>query len=225
MADEMPLSEAATILGVTQRQAQRLAAGGELGHVRYVGRTVVVPSAAVHRAKNNGTTSRGRPAFPATAWMALALLSGRPADGPSEMRIADRMATMTPIEVARFTRRRATITSLRLTVRMTPDAMAAHLRNSGVKPTGLMSPLAVEWGLAGDGASLIDGYLHVGPDRTLRDLKLREHPGGRITLRLLDLPVDPLPEATVALDLMESMDSRARGVGRDRLAKMIGRLR
>ncbi|VEG49046.1 Uncharacterised protein [Mycolicibacterium chitae] len=222
----MPLSEAAEILGVTPRQAQRLAAGGELGYVRLVGRTAVVKSAAVHRAKNNGTTSKGRPAFPATAWMALALLSGRVPDGRNEMRIADRLAAMTPIEVARFARRRATVRSLRLTVRMAPDTLVAHLQNKGMKPTGLMSPLAVEWGLAADNAAQIDGYLYVGPNRTLRDLKLREDPGGgQISLRLLDFPVDPLPDAAVALDLMESMDSRARSVGRDRLVEMIGLLR
>ncbi len=225
MTDEMALAEAAEILGVTQRQAQRLAAGGELGYVRLVGRTAVVKSAAVHRAKNNGTTSKGRPAFPTTAWTALALLSGRVPDGRNEMRIADRLAAMTPIEVARFARRRATVRSLRLTMRMAPNTLVTHLQNKGMKPTGLMSQLAVKWGLATDNAALIDGYLYVGPDRTLRDLKLREDPGGQISLRLLDLPVDPLPDAAVALDLMESMDSRARSVGRDQLVEMIGRLR
>lgn len=221
----MALSEAAAILGVTQRQAQRLAAIGELGHVRHVGRTIVVPAAAVYRAQNNGTTGRGRPAYPATAWAALALLSGDPAGGSQQRRLADRLAEMTPTDVARFARRRAKIVNVRVTVRIETDALASKLVDAGMKPTGLMSPLATEWGLAGDDAAQIDGYLYVEPSRALGDLKLREDPGGRIVLRLLELPVDPLPEAAVALDLMESMDSRARTVGAEQLAEMIGRLR
>lgn len=224
MPDEIPLSEAAVILGVTPRQAQRLAASGELGHVRRVGRTVVVAPTAVYRAQNNGTTSRGRPALPETAWVALDLLSGRPADGPRETRIATRLAAMSPIQIARFTRRRASITHLRGISRMAPNDLIARLRDAGMQPTGLMSPLAVDWGLAGDPATVVDGYLWLGPGAALRDLGLREDPGGRIVLRLLDAPVNALPPAAVALDLMESMDSRARGVGQDRLTRMIGAL-
>ena len=225
VADEMALSEVAAILGVTQRQAQRLAAAGELGQVRRIGRTIVVPSVAVYRAHNNGTTSRGRPSYPVTAWAALALLSGDPASASHQRRLADRLAEMTPIEVARFTRRRATIVNARVTVRIETEALASRLVDAGMKPTGLMSPLAVEWGLAGGDAAQIDGYLYVEPGRALGNLKLREDPGGRIVLRLLELPVDPLPEAAVALDLMESMDSRASTAGAEQLAEMIGRLR
>lgn len=226
MVDEMPLSEAAQILGVTPRQAQRLAASGELGHTRRVGRAVVVAPTAVYRAQNNGTTSKGRPALPDTAWVALGLLSGRPADGPHERRLADRLAAMSPIEVARFTRRRATITQMRVISRRAQRDLPDSLIEAGLQPTGLMSPLITDWGLAGGRSEdVIDGYLYVAPDRTLRDLGLREEPGGRIALRILDAPVEPLPEAVVALDLMESMDSRARTVGRDRLAEIIDGLR
>ncbi|WP_024442046.1 MULTISPECIES: helix-turn-helix domain-containing protein [unclassified Mycobacterium] len=226
MVDEMPLSEAAQILGVTPRQAQRLAASGELGHTRRVGRTVVVTPAAVYRAHNNGTTSRGRPALPATAWTALDLLSGREAQGQFERRLADRLSTMSPIELARFARRRATITQLRVISRSAQRDLPENLIAAGLKPTGMMSPLITDWGLAGGRTEdVIDGYLYVGPDRTLRELGLREESGGRIALRILDAPVEPLPPAVVALDLMESMDSRARSVGHDRLTEMIDGLR
>lgn len=222
MVDEMPLSEAAQILGVTPRQAQRLAANGELGHTRRVGRTVVVAPTAVYRARNNGTTSKGRPALPSTAWVALDLLSGREARGPFERRLADRLSSMSPIQVARFARRRATITQMRVISRRAQRDLPENLIAAGLQPTGLMSPLITDWGLAGGRSEdVIDGYLYVGADRTLRELGLREEPGGRISLRILDAPVDSLPAAAVALDLMESMDSRARSVGRDRLAQMI----
>lgn len=226
MVDEMPLSEAAQILGVTPRQAQRLAANGELGHTRRVGRTVVVAPTAVYRARNNGTTSRGRPALPATAWVALDLLSGRPAQGQFERRLLARLSAMSPIEVARFARRRATITQMRVISRRAQRDMPENLIAAGLQPTGLMSPLITDWGLAGGRPEdVIDGYLYVSSARALRELGLREEPGGRIALRILDAPVEPLPPAVVALDLMESMDSRARSVGRERLAEMIDGLR
>ena len=76
MVDEVTLADAARILGVTARQAQRLAAHGELGRTRTFGRTVVVDPAAVYRIKNSGAQSRGRPALPETAWIALDILSG-----------------------------------------------------------------------------------------------------------------------------------------------------
>ncbi|MGV0782876.1 hypothetical protein [Mycolicibacterium sp. XJ775] len=222
----MPLSEAAQILGVTPRQAQRLAASGELGHTRRVGRTVVVAPAAVYRAQNNGTTSRGRPALPGMAWAALHLLSGGAAHGQREGHLAARLATMSPIQVARFTRRRARITQMRVISRRAQHDLSDSLIAAGLHPTGLMSPLITDWGLAGGRSEdVIDGYLYVGSDRTLRDLGLREEPGGRISLRILDQPLHSLPPAAVALDLMESMDSRARTVGRERLAQMIAGLR
>ena len=222
MSDEIPLSEAAAILGVTVRQAQRLAANGELGYTRRVGRTVVVAPDAVYRARGNGTTSRGRPAHPATAWAALALLSGRPSAGAWEERLAARLAAMGPLDVARFTRRRARVMSLRVTARTSQLELIRRLVDAGLQPTGLMSRQSVDWGLAGDhSGTVIDGYLYVGSDRTLRGLGLREDPSGRESLRLLDEPVAPFPSAAVALDLMESMDPRATGVGRDRLLAMI----
>lgn len=167
MADEMPLSEAAQILGVTPRQAQRLAASGELGQTRRVGRTVVVAPTAVYRAQNNGTTSKGRPALPGTAWVALDLLSGRSARRPHEERLAARLAAMSPIQVARFTRRRATITQMRLISRRAQPDLLASLIAAGLQPTGLMSPLITDWGLAGGRSEdVIDGYLYVGTDRS-----------------------------------------------------------
>lgn len=226
MVDEMPLSEAAQILGVTPRQVQRLAASGALGHTRRVGRTVVVSPAAVYRARNNGTTSRGRPALPDTAWVALDLLSGRPAQGQFERRLVARLSAMSPIEVARFARRRAKITQMRVISRRAQRGMPENLIAAGLQPTGLMSPLITDWGLAGGRPEdVIDGYLYVSSARALRELGLREEPSGRIALRILDAPVGPLPPAVVALDLMESMDSRAHSVGRERLAEMIDGLR
>lgn len=226
MVDEMLLSEAAQILGVTRRQAQRLAANGELGHTRQIGRTVVVAPSAVYRAQNNGTTSRGRPALPSTAWVALELLSDGSVRGQREERLAAHLAAMSPIQVARFTRRRARITQMRVISRRAQRDLPDSLIAAGLHPTGLMSPIITDWGLAGGGSEeLIDGYLHVGSGHMLRNLGLREEPGGRISLRILDSPLAALPLAAVSLDLMESMDSRVRTVGRERLAQMIAGLR
>lgn len=226
MVDEMALADAAQILGVTPRQAQRLAAGGELGHTRRVGRTVVVASTAVYRAQNNGTTSKGRPALPGMAWFALYLLAGGSAQGQREEHLAARLAAMSPIQVARFARRRARVTQLRFVSRRAQRGLPDSLIAAGLHPTGLMSPLVTDWGLAGGRSEdVIDGYLYLGTDRTLRDLGLQEEPGGRISLRILEEALGSLPASAVALDLMESMDSRVRTVGRDRLSQMIAGLR
>ena len=226
MVDEVTLADAARILGVTARQAQRLAAHGELGRTRTFGRTVVVDPAAVYRIKNSGAQSRGRPALPETAWIALDILSGRPAGTAHEKRAIARLAAMTPIQVARFARRRAKIVRFRAMSRAAQDDIAARLVAGGMLPTGLMSPLIIDWGLAGDRAGdVIDGYLHLHSGTTLRDVGLREDSEGRVSLRIIESAIDTVPAAAVALDLMESMDSRVRHVGQDRLQWMIDGLR
>lgn len=79
------------------------------------------------------------------------------------------------------------------TVRIATGAFASRLLDAGMNPTGPMSSLTVEWGLAGEDAAEFDGYVYVEPNRALRDLNLCDDPDGPIMVRLLELPVDPLP--------------------------------
>ena len=75
----MSTAEAASRLGVSQRQVQRLIATDELRATRTAGDAWVLDALAVN-AMTRKRRQRGRPWAPETAWAALWLLSGLAAD-------------------------------------------------------------------------------------------------------------------------------------------------
>ena len=76
---QMSTAEAASRLGVSQRQVQRLIATDELRATRTAGDAWVLDALAVN-AMTRKRRQRGRPWAPETAWAALWLLSGLAAD-------------------------------------------------------------------------------------------------------------------------------------------------
>lgn len=220
VVDFVEVRDAARRLGVTTRQVQHLAAEGEL---LVVARGVIDRVSLDHYlATRQG--SRRRAWSEATAWGAVAILSGRSASwmGQSQRsRLKTRLRNLAAADVVGRARNRARVhryegharTAERLHAEVIDTARAARL-------LGLLDTADV------------DGYLAV------RDLAgvverhgLTEAADGRYTLRAttMDLAVvRDLAEGEsvlAAVDLAESLDVRERQAGLDYLNTTLERLR
>lgn len=220
--DLIGVSEAARLLGVSERRVQQMAAGGDLTFTArgLVDRT----SIDQHLATRQGTRTRAWSTE--TAWAAVALLCGVEVDWlgtvqKSRLRTSLR-ATDAPALVSRV-RNRARIHRY-----AGHGSTAARLRHEIV-----VVHRASKLGIAGDAGEL-DGY--VATD-ALADLMIRhaliENTRGQYALRATDFDLDEIAAIAhageipvlAALDSAESLDPRERGVALEALDQALTQFR
>jgi hypothetical protein len=209
---EMTAVASAEVLGVSARQVARLARAGDLTVTRTVGGALLLDGASVHRLANQ-VRHNGRPWTPATAWAALALLSGERVDwldSSALSRLRHRLRTSNASQLCWMTRRRAAVH------RMRGWGKDTGLLASGVSAlhdeamSELFDLTAVDRG--------VDGYVRA------RDFAgvigaagLFDDPDGDVIVRVVPedagYAVDHIVTAAVAVDLAESLDTRESAAG------------
>ncbi|MEX5270395.1 hypothetical protein [Kocuria sabuli] len=220
---ELTIAEAAVRLGVTPRQAQRLAEAGRLQVVRRVGRTLLVEDTSV-TALARDRSGAGRRWNGRTAWAAIELLEHGRTDrvtGSTASRLRRRLPQLSADELMHLATDRAQ--TMRLTqTRRRRDALEAALMLSG--RSALAEPaMAARFGLAGGDTGIVEGYV-------LREnlAELQERFGlmpdaeGEVLLRVADqAPVAGI--VTSALDLAERGITRERSPARAVLQDVLAR--
>lgn len=219
---EMSTSEAATRLGVSRREVQRLVRSGALAATRTIGDAYAIDLLAAN-ARARDEIGRGRPWSPEVAWAALWLLSGLEVpwlDYFQRRRLDQRLANITVDRLLASTRRRASV----VRYRGGPTAVAA-MRSSLVL-TGISASDSLRTELTPD-ESRVDGYADEARARELvQHWELSPDPDGSIVVRTapaLDVvrPERMMPAAVVAADLAGSHDVRERAAGRRALEGMV----
>lgn len=209
---EMTAADAAAHLQVSQRQVRRLANNGVLTTTRVVGRTLLLDAASVHQLAGR-VRHNGRPWTPATAWAALALLSGQNAtwmDSAALSRLRHRLRGAHAPEVAWLARGRARV-----------HQMQGWGRATGLVPTGVSALREPQLAALFDLSPVdrgTDGYVAARHfDDMATDLGLFEDIEGDITVRVVPddagYTVDRPLLAAVAVDLSESLDTREAAAG------------
>jgi hypothetical protein len=208
----LPVSEAAERLGVSSRQVQHLVAQGS---VRQLARGVVDETSVELLLAVRGDSHR-RAWSEATAWAAIALLSGAPCEwlGPSQRsRLGARLRTYSATGLVAQTRMRADVTRY-----VGHPSTTQRLRSELIDTTTAATALGLTAGNAAD------GYLaKTALEDTVKRHGLIRNDEGQVTLRAttMDLSIiSNIAKASpvlAALDLAESLDSRARRVGLDNL--------
>ncbi|MFD6063015.1 hypothetical protein [Rhodococcus wratislaviensis] len=178
---------------------------------------------------------RGRPWNGDVAWAALAMLSGVGVDwiSPSQAtRLRHRLRRASANEVAFLARRRAQVHRMR----GWGDELNTLLAGGNVAATGVSALTHVQgaagrFGLSGMAGSAVDGYVPGGELAGVVDtFGLVADGEGDVTLRVVTA-LDPffttttLPVAAVAVDLMESLDTRERSAGARVLGELIDDIR
>lgn len=218
---EMTLREAAEELGVTPREAQRLAAAGRLQITRRIGRTVLVDdSSVVSRGRQPG--GRGRRWSQTTAWAALELLDLGVTDrltGSSLSRLRRRLRAMTVEEMIRAAGDRC-LAWRAVQTRRSPRDLAAELMPTGESALS-SSTTAQSFGLSASPEPRIEGYaLQEQREGLERRYGLVADADGEVTLRLVDTSVR-VTESVIALDLIDRGGTREEAAGREMLARRL----
>ncbi|WP_248581268.1 hypothetical protein [Nocardioides sp. InS609-2] len=212
----LAISEAADRLGVSTRQVQHLVARGEL---RQVARGVLDETSVERLAAVRGGSHK-RAWSEATAWGAVAILSGADAEWMGESqrsRLKGRLRAMSAAVLVERARERADVTRY-----------AAHSSTGQYLEAELVYAADVAGRLGLAQANNIDGYLAVGDVLGLvsRHGLIRDDEG-RVTLRATAMDLDvvrDLSQRSVvlgALDLAESLDVRERRAGIDALDRVL----
>lgn len=217
---EMSTATAAEHLEVSERQVARLAHAGELTVTRVVGRALLLDAASVHRWAQR-VRRNGRPWTAATAWAALALLSGENVDwlsAPALSRLRHRLRAADAVELSWATRRRATVRRMRGWGRDAGllETGVSALRDPAMSALFDLSP--VERGA--------DGYVRA---RDVADvvttLGLFDDAEGDVTVRVVPddagYRVDHPLTAAIAVDLAESLDARESAAGHRVLIQLL----
>ncbi|MCM3689059.1 helix-turn-helix domain-containing protein [Kocuria rosea] len=207
---EVTIAEAATRLGVSPRQAQRLAQQGQLQIVRRVGRTLLVEDTAITQRHQTGR-GPGRRWNSNTAWAAIELLEHgwtTRAAARTLFRLKGRLASLSVEEFVRLAAGRAQTQRMTQT-RRRPAALKDALMLSG--RSALDNPqVAARFGLAGGESQIIEGYLHQDElEEVLTRFGLVADAEGEVFLHISEeVPVDSI--ITTALDLVERGTTRER---------------
>jgi hypothetical protein len=202
---------ASGILGVSTREVRRLAAEGRIQGSRYMGRTLVLDAAEVHRLARV-RRRRGRPWSERIAWAALNLLSGKEAawlSSAERTRLMHRLRKITAEELEHLAIHRAWVRRFRGRESAKDDL------GSCIVPTGgsaLDDAQLRLLGLAG-ATRRLDGYVPLSELEILQEkFGLIEDPSGNVTLRgvsVEDAFEDGItPHAAVFLDLAGSLNTR-----------------
>jgi hypothetical protein len=216
----LTVAGAAQRLGVTSRRVQHLVANGTL---RALARGVI-DETSVERYLASSGGYRLRPWSEATAWGAVALLSGHEAawmGGSQRSRLRGRLRALSSGELAGRARGRA-VASRYAGHRST----ASRLRGQVVDT----SAAGVALGLTA--TATVDGYVAAGDlDALVARHGLVHDDAGPFTLRATGMPLGIVAELAhagpvlAALDLAESLDIRERRVGIETLTSALERFR
>ncbi len=209
---EMTTSAGAEALGVSTRQIARLARIGELTVTRTVAGALLLDGASVHRLAKQ-TRRNGRPWTAATAWAGLALLSGEHVDwmdSAALSRLRHRLRASSASELSWMTRRRATVHRMRgwgNDTGLVRSGVSA-LRDEAISK--LFDLTTVERG--------VDGYVRACDYAdVVTALGLVADIDGDVTVRVVPdnagYAVDHVLTAAVAVDLIESVDTRESAAG------------
>lgn len=212
----LAISEAAERLGVSTRQVQHLVARGEL---RLVARGVLDETSVARLMAVRGTSHR-RAWSQATAWGAVALLSGADAEwmgNTQRSRLKGKLRRLGAAELVGRARERAEVTRYRA-----HSSAGRYLLGELVYAADAASRL----GLAE--TDNIDGYLAPGDvDGLVSRHGLIRDDEGRVTLRATTMDLDVVRDlakrsaALAALDLAESLAVRERRAGLDGLDRAL----
>ncbi|WP_109528954.1 MULTISPECIES: helix-turn-helix domain-containing protein [Nocardia] len=245
---EVSVAAAAAELGVSKRQVTRLARAGDLDVTREVGGVLLLDSSSVHRWAQMRRLS-GRPWSEAVAWAALAVLSGQDADwiSPSQStRLRHRLRRSDAEDVAFFARRRAVTLRMRSWGGTDEYAIGQYFTYTGVSALDKESGMASRFGLATIRSGRTDGYVNADElDAAVENLGLTDDLDGDMTVRVVTgknpyfasiakhettavaattNAAEAVSIAAVALDLMESLDTRERSAGARVLQELIDAL-
>lgn len=217
---EMTTVASAEVLGVSARQIARLARAGELTVTRTVGGALLLDGASVHRLAKQGRHN-GRPWAAATAWTALALLSGERIDwldASAMSRLRHRLRASRASELCWMTRRRASVH------RMRGWGKDTGLLRSGV--SALRDPAVSERFNLTPATNGFDGYVCARNFTAVTTaLGLVDDLDGDMTVRVVPgdggYAVDRVLAAAVAVDLAGSLDTRESAAGMRVLGDML----
>ncbi len=230
--DTLTVAEAAEVLGVSPREVQLLVRSGALTALGSAGRTLLLDASSV-RARAAHGPFRGRPWSEGNIWQALAVLghTGAP-DSPSAERLA-KLRSQLRVELLRQfeqwpakTGARAEVSRWRAAPSYVP-ALRDRVAITGRAAIAADPETARRFGLAAGGAPAesVDGYT-TDTAALVAELHLTPDPRGNVTLRQTRYaPAPPFADdATIALDLAESLDFRLRRAGLDQLAELARQL-
>lgn len=218
----MTVHDAAAALSVTERQVARLARSGSIIVARTVGNSLLLNSASVHRVAQSSRRP-GRPWSPEVSWAALALLSHCKVDwmhnSKQITRLKHRLRRSTAEEVAYLARNRATTHHMD-TWDGDGDVLirGGYLAATGISAVIHVPETAARFGLSSALHDKVDGYvLEDDFDDVVEQFGMLSQ-NGDVTLRVVSalnpfLRTATLPIAAVAVDLMESLDTRQRSAG------------
>lgn len=220
---ELTLSEAAARLGVSTRQAQRLAQEGQLQVVRRVGRSVIVDDSAVAQ-RRRIRARRGRRWNANTAWAAIDLLERGTTDrisGSTLVRLKKRLTNISVEELAQLAAGRSK------TLRMSQTRRRAEALKEMLVLTGQSAledaEVAAFFRLAGAEAGSLEGYvLSEDLDSVISRFGLEADAEGEVLLLVVDQQVSSSRTAT-ALDLYERGSTRERSAGARVLRQVLDR--
>lgn len=209
-------TEASRQLGVSVRQVQRLALSGALTTIGTVGRTKLIDAGSVQRVEMQGLR-RGRPWLTNTIAASIDLLTGGDTTRQSSVerkRLHGRLAGLSAEDLVRATVSRADVRRYRASASFL-DRVRKDLALTGAAAVDSDPALAKEFGLARSSQISVDGYVdEKTSDRLIRTCHLIEDAQGNMTLRVTEIDSLTTTNAvTVALDLAESLDLRARSAG------------
>lgn len=213
----MSVAAAAVELGVSRRQVARLARAGEVVVAREIGDMLLLDAGSVHR-RAQLRPVRGRPWNEDVAWAALTLLSGEDVDwipAAQMARLKHRLRRSSAQEVAFLARRRAAVHRMRGWAGSAAN-LSEYLVLTGASAL-VRRPVASKFGLAASRRG-IDGYVLAEEyDGLVDHFGLIVDGDGDITVRAVTIADafrgGEVPLAAVAVDLMDSLDTRERSAG------------
>jgi hypothetical protein len=220
---ELTLAQAASRLGVTTRQAQRLAHDGQLQIVRRIGRTVIVEDSAIAQ-RRHVCAHRGRRWNASTAWAAIELLEDgftERVSGSTRTRLKIKLSQVSVEEFARLAAGRAQ------TRRMTQTRRRTEVLEKALVQTGRSAlkhaDTAARFGLASGGSEIVEGYVRRSElDSVLARFGLEADAEGEVFLHVSD--EDAVESVvTTALDLYERGTTRERSAAREILKTALHR--
>ena len=220
---EVTLADAARRLGVTPRQAQRLAREGRLQEVRRVGNTVLVDDSSL-TALSRASRGAGRRWEAKTAWAAIELLETGATQrlrGTTLSRLTSKVRSLTVEEFVRLASQRATTYRCQQS-RRSEAALREALLLSGV--SRLTDPgVAEHFALAPLAGSLMEVYVLTAEWPSHRErFGLVADAEGDVLIHVTTIePV--LGLVATALDLAERGSARERSAAVRVLQRMLGR--
>lgn len=221
----MTTVEAAEELKATRAMVHKLLKNGSLLVAGRAGRSILIDSASVERYKNRRPL-KGRSWNAATAWAALKIIEGgtpRWIDATSRYRLKHRLKFMDTAELAAAVGTKDRVKRYRIAPGGIPRAADYFL------PTGATalndSVVADRFGLAAGRTDVLEGYLDtVRAPMIVDGLSLVEDPAGNVIMHIVDggyaFEGTDTPDAAIAVDLMESLNSRERAAGKNMLEKI-----